>query len=152
MRQWAINAMYVHFQQILNLLCSYYHARLNERHRQCTDDISGWFETSLNIYFKCLLVRLCHWMLESNTVSIQPFILVSSLPFSCSCAYIVYNQSQVRNITRTGWSQCLSLSFLYLVTYICSTNLRRNNYFAWMDETRYLLTCKIWIQVTHGSK
>ena len=42
--------MYVHFQQILNLLCSYYHTRFNERHRQCTDDISGWFETSLNIF------------------------------------------------------------------------------------------------------
>ena len=49
--------MYVHFQQILNVLCSYYHTRLNERYGQCrrpliTDDINGCFETSLNIFEK----------------------------------------------------------------------------------------------------
>ena len=50
MRQWAIHSMYVHFQQIRNLLCSYYHTRLNERYSQCrrpliTDDINGCVNT-----------------------------------------------------------------------------------------------------------
>ena len=43
--------MYVHFQLILNLLCSYYRTRLNERHGQCrrplvTDDINGCVNTT----------------------------------------------------------------------------------------------------------